>query len=98
MRPAATAQATGDPVYHRPRREQHIRAARAAELGLVDMLDSSAADDPRLMARALWALPTRLRPSQRGVDIDLNGLETIGRLVSLYIDEDVIPLHTAAQM
>jgi len=82
----------------RPRREQHIRAARAAELGLVDMLDSSAADDPRLMARALGALPTRLRPSQRGVDIDLNGLETIGRLVSLYIDEDVVPLHTAAQM
>lgn len=82
----------------RPRREQHIRAARAAELGLVDMLDSSAADDPRLMARALWALPTRLRPSQRGVDIDLNGLETIGRLVSLYIDEDVVPLPTAAQM
>jgi predicted glycosyltransferase len=82
----------------RPRREQHIRAARAAELGLVDMLDSSAADDPRLMARALGALPTRLRPSQRGVDIDLNGLETIGRLVSLYIDEDVVPLPTAAQM
>jgi predicted glycosyltransferase len=82
----------------RPRREQHIRAARAAELGLVDMLDAGAADDPRLMARALRGLPTRLVPSQRGVNIDLNGLETIGQQVACYIDDDVVPLHSAAKV
>ena len=81
----------------RPRREQHIRAARAAELGLVDMVDSSAADDPRLMARALRALPGRLPPSERGVKIDLNGLEMIGEQVAAHIDGFGKPLPSAAQ-
>src|SRR5690606_31738259 len=62
----------------RPRREQVIRATRAAELGLVDMLDPSAADDPRLMARALRRLPDRPLPSAQGAKVDLNGLEAIG--------------------
>src|SRR5690606_32215418 len=36
----------------KPRREQFIRASRAAELGIVDMLDPTAASDPRVMAEA----------------------------------------------
>ncbi len=82
----------------RPRREQHIRASRAAQLGLIDMLDASAADDPRLMSRALAALPLRLVPSERGVKVDLDGLEKIGDMVSTYIDEDVVPMPSAAKM
>jgi predicted glycosyltransferase len=82
----------------RPRREQHIRASRAAQLGLVDMLDSGAAEDPRLMSRALAALPMRIKPSERRVKVDLNGLESIGDIVSGFIDEDVVPMPSAAQM
>jgi predicted glycosyltransferase len=82
----------------RPRREQQIRASRAAQLGLIDMLDASAAEDPRLMSRALAVLPTRLVPSERGVKVDLNGLEQIGDIVSNYIDEDVVPMPSAAQV
>ena len=61
-----------------PREEQLIRARRAAELGVIDMLDSGAADEPPAMAQALRALPGRTRPSQAGYRILLNGLETIG--------------------
>ena len=61
-----------------PREEQLIRARRAAELGVIDMLDSSAADEPQAMARALRALPGRRRPSESGHRILLDGLETIG--------------------
>ena len=79
-----------------PRREQLIRAARAAELGIVDMLDPTAADDPRLMARALRLLPMRPTPSALGARIDLNGLETIGAMVGDYIDGGAHPLPAYA--
>ena len=64
-----------------PREEQLIRASRACELGLVDMLLPSEADDPARMAAALKALPNRARPSQVGVDIHLDGLDRIAKLV-----------------
>lgn len=82
----------------RPRREQLIRAARAAELGLVDMLDPNAADDPRLMARALRNLPGRLQPSAHGMRIDLNGLEAIGEMTGIFIDDVVLPLPAVARV
>jgi predicted glycosyltransferase len=82
----------------RPRREQHIRAARAAELGLVDVLDANAADDPRLMARALRRLPGRPLPSARGAKVDLRGLESIGEMVGIYIDDVVHPLPAIASV
>ena len=47
-----------------PREEQLIRAQRAAELGLIDMLLPEEADDPPRFAAALKALPDRAPPSQ----------------------------------
>jgi predicted glycosyltransferase len=82
----------------KPRREQLIRAARAAELGLVDMLDSSAADDPRLMARALRRLPARPLPSARGAKVNLGGLDAIAEMVGIYIDDVIRPLPAVAQV
>ncbi len=79
-----------------PRREQLIRAMRAAELGLVDMLEPSAADDPRLMARALHQLPTRALPSVRGQKVDMRGLETIADIVGNYVD-NVMSSHTVTE-
>lgn len=70
----------------RPRREQVIRATRAAELGLVNMIDPNAADDPRLMARALRRLPERPLPSAHGAQVDLNGLDAIGDMAGIFID------------
>jgi predicted glycosyltransferase len=81
-----------------PRREQLIRAERAAELGLVEVLDSEAASDPRLMAEALRRLPERRRPSDCGRRIDLGGLETIGAMVSDFIDDVITPLPIAVRM
>jgi predicted glycosyltransferase len=64
-----------------PRREQAVRAQRAAEIGLVDMLDSDLASDPKRMAGALRALLQRKRPSESGTRIDLDGLERISSTV-----------------
>ncbi|MCL4764832.1 MAG: hypothetical protein KJZ80_01185 [Hyphomicrobiaceae bacterium] len=82
----------------RPRREQHIRAARAAELGIVDMLDSSAAGDPSVMARALRRLPGRPLPSAQGASVDLDGLQAIGEMVGVFIDDVVRPLPAFARL
>jgi predicted glycosyltransferase len=60
-----------------PRLEQHIRASRASELGLCDMIESEAAADPRLMAAALRRLPERPSPSAHLQAGDLDGLEAI---------------------
>ena len=79
----------------RPLREQSIRAARAADLGIVDMLDAGAADDPRLMARALRALTERPLPSALGARIDLDGLETIGEMAGVFIDHAIRPFPAA---
>ncbi len=50
----------------RPRREQAIRAERAARLGLVRVLDGEGPRDPAVMARALHELPHGPRPGARG--------------------------------
>ena len=68
-----------------PRREQLIRAKRAAQFGLVDMLDPDDARDPRKMAKALQDLPFRSRPSACGYKIDLDGLSRIGKIVGRII-------------
>lgn len=47
-----------------PREEQLIRARRAAELGLVQMLMPEEADDPMRLAAMLRDLPSAARPSQ----------------------------------
>jgi predicted glycosyltransferase len=68
-----------------PRREQLIRATRAAELGLVRMLDIEAGRDPAVMAAALRGLARQPRPSTRGADAMLKGLETIDRLAARHL-------------
>jgi predicted glycosyltransferase len=60
-----------------PRREQLIRATRAAELGLVDTLRPEEADDPVTMSERLLALPHRRQPFEAGAAPMLNGLQRI---------------------
>jgi len=60
-----------------PRREQLIRATRAAELGLVDALLPETAADPAAMSARLLALPGRPRPMQAGAASMLDGLARI---------------------
>lgn len=71
----------------RPRLEQAIRAGRADELNLVDVLyDRSQTGegerDPRVMAAALHALPRRPPPSQAFVPDLLDGLPAISRALA----------------
>ncbi len=62
----------------RPRREQHIRAAAAEELGLLRMLDSERdGAAAAAMARAIRGLTRQAPPSAAGVDGLLDGLPAI---------------------
>lgn len=64
-----------------PREEQLLRATRAAELGMVDMLLPEEARDPARMAAALRALSLRNPPSFGTPSLQLEGLTNISRLV-----------------
>ncbi len=64
-----------------PREEQLLRATRAAELGMIEMLLPEEAADPARMAAALRALPSRVRPSVACPGLHLEGLTNIARLV-----------------
>jgi predicted glycosyltransferase len=69
-----------------PRLEQHIRASRAADLGLVSILSDDGVYDPRVMAAALRALPRQQRPSEVVVPGLLEGLKNVARLVEPWIE------------
>lgn len=71
----------------RPREEQLIRARRAAELGLIEMLLPEEAEDAKLFAQALKALPGRPAPSQSSPDLRLGGLPNISEIVGEWLDE-----------
>lgn len=63
-----------------PRLEQWIRASRAEELGLVQMLDESRDGmTPEAMIRAIRGLPTQGKPSEAGADRLLDGLDFVVR-------------------
>ncbi len=64
-----------------PREEQLLRARRAAELGMIDMLMPEQSRDPVQMAAALKALPHRSLPSQAGSGLMLDGLTNIAEVV-----------------
>ncbi|WP_159952505.1 glycosyltransferase family protein [Rhizobium sp. 18065] len=64
-----------------PREEQLIRATRAAELGLIDMLRPEESRDPKRLAAALQALPSRQPPSSNSAVLRLEGLNNITRMV-----------------
>jgi predicted glycosyltransferase len=74
-----------------PRKEQLIRAQRAMELGIVEMLQPEEADDPCLMAEALHRLTTRALPSQTSYLPTLDGLSAICDFVESYIRERNLP-------
>ena len=65
-----------------PRREQVMRAMRAAELDLVHTLDPEGPKDPALMIDALRRLHLRPLPSESGAIDMLNGLDVITDLVA----------------
>lgn len=60
-----------------PRHEQYIRASRARELGLCQMLTPDEAAVPQVMARALRELPAMAAPSTALGRDDLSGLDEI---------------------
>ena len=70
-----------------PRLEQHIRASRAARLGLISMLSEDATLDPMRMAAALRNLPRQSLPSEVIVPGLLEGLSNVGRLVAPWIED-----------
>jgi predicted glycosyltransferase len=73
-----------------PREEQLIRATRAHELGIVDMLAPEQADDPQTLADALLALPGRDKPSAMG-GLALDGLDKIGKIVEKHLEKPAAP-------
>jgi predicted glycosyltransferase len=64
-----------------PREEQLIRARRAAELGLIEMLLPSEASDATKLAAVLRSLPDRPSPSKVSSHLRLEGLTRITQIV-----------------
>lgn len=71
-----------------PRLEQHIRVARAEELGLVRMLEDDGRYDGAAMAAALRALPKQNQPSEVVVPGLLEGLDNVNRLVRPWLQAE----------
>jgi predicted glycosyltransferase len=81
-----------------PREEQLLRARRASELGLIEMLLPEEAADPARMAAALTALPGRPRPSQGAKkELRMEGLPNIVRIVAVNLRSRRRGLLRAAQ-
>ena len=72
-----------------PRLEQTIRASRAQELGLVEMLTDDGRYDPATMAAALRRLPHQRRPSEVVVPGLLEGLVNVNRLTAPWIGRPI---------
>ncbi len=73
----------------RPREEQFVRAKRAEELGLIDMLHPCDADDPKRMAEALAKAIARPAPSKAAVTGLMDGLDNIAdRVEQIIIDRE----------
>jgi predicted glycosyltransferase len=69
----------------RPRLEQYIRAAKAQELGLVQMLAEDGDRDPRTMATALRQLLQQRLPSEVVVPGLLDGEKNVCRLITQWL-------------
>jgi predicted glycosyltransferase len=72
----------------RPREEQLIRARRAADLGILDMLEPTEAADPAKLAAALRRVYERPRPSECERALELGGLAAICDLVDRWLARD----------
>ena len=79
-----------------PREEQLIRACRASELGLVDMLLPEEAEDPVKLSAALKALMVRPLPSTCDPTLRLEGLSHISQEVEGWIDARETPVDLPA--
>lgn len=69
-----------------PRREQSIRAHRAAEFGWVDVIDIEQAKDPTLFLAAIERLTHRAPPSRATSAPDMSGLNSICALTAILRD------------
>ncbi len=74
-----------------PRREQALRAERAARLGLVRVLEDDGIRDPAAMAAELRALPFWPRPDPLRCRRYLSGLERIAELARPWVEPEVSP-------
>lgn len=74
-----------------PRREQSIRATRAAETGLLKVLPIDDYPNVKMMLDALVGLPRSAPPSKAGVENLLGGLEVIGDKVGEILQERSSP-------
>ncbi len=72
-----------------PRKEQLIRASRAAELKLVCMLDPEQDLDPAIMAKALHHLPNQALPSEHAIDGLLDGHKLVAQLVFDHLESPI---------
>jgi predicted glycosyltransferase len=70
-----------------PRLEQYIRASRAMELGLVNMLVDEGYRDPWAMATSLRHLPQQMAPSEVVVPGLLDGIPNVNRLAARKLRE-----------
>ena len=68
-----------------PRKEQYIRASKARELGLVDMLLDDGIRAPRTMATALRRLPQQALPSEVVVPGLLDGRTNVTKLARQWL-------------
>jgi predicted glycosyltransferase len=80
-----------------PRREQVMRAKRAASLGLARMLDPEAPHEPQIMTAALRNLVEQPAPSERNSERMLNGLSVITDLVAERVGRPARRRAVAAQ-
>lgn len=69
-----------------PRLEQTIRAERAADLGLIQMMADDGERDPGAMAAALRFMPRQKRPSEVVVPGLLEGLKNVNRLAEPWLE------------
>lgn len=84
----------------RPRLEQYIRASRAQELRLAQMLladENLRRQPPEAMVTALRRLPLQNRPSDVVVPGLLDGLENVSRLVDKHLRRPAPPARRAAR-
>jgi len=70
----------------KPRMEQYLRAQRAQELGLVQILPDDGVRDPMSMATALRTLPQQNRPTERVVPGLLDGTENVVKLTRQWLN------------
>lgn len=84
-----------------PRREQSIRAHRAAEFGWVDVLDIEDAKNPSTFVAAIDRLKRNPLPSQAVASPDLDGLSRVCALTEILFEqrnEGVVAMRDAANL